>query len=392
MLLALAVASAACAATPALLTLLNLSEYQPPPPAADRHDAGPQPPITVIIPARNEEEGIAACVNSVLASTGITLDIVVIDDASTDRTAAIVEEIAGHHKRVHLLHAAPLPSGWNGKQHACWQAAQAASTPLLLFLDADVRLAPGCLSRCVFLLVRGRAALVSGFPREETGTFLEKLLIPLIHFILLGLLPMRLSRTTTVPGFAAGCGQFLLVDLEAYIRSGGHAAIRHTMHDGLLLPRLLRQHGYVTRLADLTAVASCRMYRSLRTTWNGLAKNATEGMAAPVRILPMTLLLGFGQILPLPLLWMAWKHTRFIFPFLGPPVRVGMAPVWTAVLALLLSYLPRIINAARYRQSWLGVLLHPAGVAVLLVLQWYALVRKLVGRTASWKSREYVAN
>ena len=348
--------------------------------------------LTVIIPARNEEEGIAACLATVEASSNIGLQILVVDDASTDRTAAIVSSIAEGDARVHLLRSAALPAGWNGKQHACWQGAQAATSPLLCFLDADVRLQPDALSRCAAQMQTGRAALLSGFPRELTGTWLEKLLIPLIHFILLGLLPVRLLRTTTLPGFAAGCGQFLMVERDAYMRSGGHQAIRNTMHDGLLLPRLLRQHGYATRLVDLTELARCRMYRSAATTWKGLAKNATEGLAAPARIVPMTLFLGFGQVLPLPIAWNAWTHTRFIFPFLGPPIRIGMQPVWTALAAVLLSYVPRIVNAIRYRSSWLSVLLHPVGIAVLLALQWYALALKLLHRPSTWKARDYTAN
>ena len=164
------------------------------------------------------------------------------------------------------------------------------------------------------------------------------------------------------------------------------------MHDGLRLPRLLRQHGYTTRLVDLTDLASCRMYRTAATTWNGLAKNATEGMAAPARIVPMTLLLGLGQVLPLPVAWIAWTHTRFIFPFLGPPIRIGMLPVRIALAAAILSYIPRVLNAVRYRSSWMSVLLHPVGIAVLLALQWYALALKLLRRPATWKARAYSAN
>ncbi len=388
MLLGLAIASAACALTPAVLTLLNLREYLPPPPVVP----GEPLRVSVLIPARNEEAGIAACLKNVLVSEGVELEVIVLDDASMDRTAAIVTEIAAADPRVRLLSSASLPPGWNGKQHACWQAAQVASMPMLCFLDADVSLQPAALGRTAAVLQREHAALVSGFPHELTGTWLEQLLIPLIHFILLGLLPIRSVRTTTTPGFAAGCGQYLLVEREPYFRSGGHAAIRHTMHDGLLLPRLLRQHGFATRLVDLTDLASCRMYRSARTTWDGLAKNATEGIAAPARIVPMTMLLGFGQVLPLPLLWLAWRSTTFLIPFLGPPVRVGMLPVWIALAAVFFSYLPRVVNAAKYRQSWVSVLAHPMGVAVLLVLQWYALGRKLIGRPASWKAREYTAN
>ncbi len=388
MLFAWTMASAVCAGVPATLTLLNLLEYQPPP----ARGAESVLPVTVIIPARNEADGIAACVESVLASTGVALEVTVVDDASTDATAAIVQGIAARDGRVRLLQAGALPHGWNGKQHACWVGAEAASMPVLCFLDADVRLQPEALARMAAFMVRERAALVSGFPRELTGTVLEKLLIPLIHFVLLGLLPMGRMRTSTAPAYAAGCGQFLMVDRAAYMACGGHGAIRTTMHDGLLLPKLLRAHGYATRLADLTDLAACRMYQSAASTWHGLAKNATEGIAAPARIAPMTLLLGLGQVMPLPLLWLAWHHTTFVIPFLGPPIRMGMAPVWWSIAAVVLSYLPRVINTVRYRQSWLGTVLHPVGVALLLVLQWYALMRKLAGRPATWKARAYAAN
>ncbi len=389
MLQAFLLASLGCAALPLVQTLLNLGEYLPPPTTGS---GGEVPQIAVIVPARNEEEGITRCVESVLASAGVTLEIFVMDDASTDRTAELVLEMAARDKRVHLLRSLALPAGWNGKQHACWQAAASASAPVLCFLDADVRLQRDALARTAAVLQSEGAALVSGFPQELTGTWLEKLLIPLIHFVLVGLLPMRLLRTTTTPGYAAGCGQFLVVDRDAYFRSGGHSGIRATMHDGLLLPRLFRQRGYATRLVDLTHLASCRMYRSARTTWNGLAKNATEGFAAPARILPITLLLGLGQVLPLLLLWLAWQRTILIIPFLGPSFRTGMLPVYLAAGTVVCSYLPRIINAVRYKQSWLGAMLHPVGVAIFLVLQWYALARKLLGLPASWKAREYVGN
>lgn len=387
MLLALTATSAVCAAVPALLTVWNGFEYVAPPAAA----AG-LPQVTVIVPARNEAAGIVACMQSVLASRGVDLRLVVVDDASTDGTAELVSALAGHDGRVQLLQSASLPAGWNGKQHACWQGAQAVQAQVLCFLDADVRLQPDALARTATLLVRDQAALVSGFPLEVTGTLLEKLLIPLIHFVLLGMLPMRFLRTGTSPGFAAGCGQFLMVQRAAYLQSGGHAAIRHTMHDGLLLPRLLRRHGFATRLADITHLATCRMYRTAGEVWKGLAKNATEGLAAPARIVPLSAFLLMGQVAPLVLLLVAAARLRYIFPFLGPPLRVGMPAVWCAAAALVLSYLPRAINAVRYRQSWLSVALHPAGAATLLVLQWYALVQKLRGRSATWKQRTYSAN
>ncbi len=356
-------ASLVCSAGPALLFLANLRRYQPPPLARPGLRA-----VSVLIPARNEEASIAAALHSVLASQAVELEVIVLDDASTDRTAAIVRELAAGDARLRLALAPALPAGWNGKQHACHVLGGLASHDVLCFLDADVRLEPHALARLQQFLVDAHASLVSGFPQEETGTLLEWLLLPLIHFVLLGFLPLAMMRREPHnPALAAGCGQIMMADRAAYQATVGHAAIRESMHDGLRLPRLFREHGLGTDLADLTALARCRMYTDARGVWQGLVKNATEGMAAPARIVPFTLLLLGGQVLPL-VLAVLWPG------------------VWT-LPALAASYLPRVLAARRFRQSWRGALLHPCGILLLLVLQWYALGRKLLGYRAVWKER-----
>ncbi len=375
MLEAFTIAAMLCSLAPAVLFCVNWRRYLPPP------KVGPSylPALSVLIPARDEEEGIAAAVESVLASTGVNFEVIVMDDGSIDRTADIVEAIAKKDTRVRLERTQTLPIGWNGKQHACWTLAHAARHELLCFVDADVRLKPECLARMAALLKRGRRGLVSGFPQQVTETSLERLLLPLIHFVLLGFLPVERMRNTTDPAFAAGCGQFILVRREDYFACGGHAAIKTTMHDGLLLPRLFREHGYRTDLADLTDLATCRMYRNARQVWQGLAKNATEGLAAPVRILPISLLLFLGQIVPFMLAAWLWL--------------VGGSSVAETVYVLVAitgAWLPRFMAAYRFRQNWRGACLHPLGVGVLLAVQWYALTRKITGGSVRWKERSYL--
>ncbi len=373
---ALLAAMSVCALAPAIVFARNFVLYREP----RRIEPGRVlPAVSVLIPARDEEHSIRAAVESVLASEGVTFEVIVMNDASADRTAEIVLEMAARDGRVRLEQAPALPREWNGKQHACWALAHAAGYERLCFMDADVRLEPGALARMLGFQEECGAALVSGFPRQVTETTMEWLLLPLIHFVLLGFLPFKRMRQTTNPGFAAGCGQFLLVKQREYFASGGHAAIRETMHDGLRLPRLLREHGQRTDLADLTRLVRCRMYRSARQVWSGLAKNATEGMAAPIRIVPITAVLLLGQVMPFAV--MAW-------------LLVARQPV-TAVEAMLLfvavwaAWLPRMLAAFRYQQRLRSAWLHPAGVAVLLVLQWYALVRKVRGGAVSWKARSY---
>jgi len=370
----LCVAAMLGALTPAVLFCLNLRRYREPAASV----SGSLPGVSVLIPARDEAGGIEAAVGAVLRSVGVAFEVVVMDDSSTDGTGELVAAMAARDSRVRLEVAPKLPAGWNGKQHACWALAKAARYDVLCFVDADVRLKPEALVRMCGMLKASGAGLVSGFPRQATETWMEWMLLPLIHFVLLGFLPLDRMRKGTDPAFAAGCGQFLMVTREAYEASGGHAEIRATMHDGLLLPRLFRQKGFRTDLADLTGFATCRMYRSAEQVWFGLAKNATEGIAAPVRILPISALLFLGQVLPFLLL------ARLAF------LQGVKAEVWVyVVVAVVAAWLPRVLAARRFRQDWRGAVLHPLGIVLLLAIQWYALGRKVMGGAVSWKDRAY---
>ncbi len=359
-------------AIPALLFRANLRVYQRPhAPAADV----PPPRVSVLIPARNEERSIQAAVDAALASVGVELEVVVLDDHSDDATAAIVRRTADRDSRVRVLHGPDLPDGWCGKQHACWALAQSASHDLLLFTDADVRLASDGLARMAAFLEQTGADLVSGIPFQETQTFCERLVIPLLHFVLLGLLPLERMRASRNPAYGAGCGQLLLVRRSSYERAGGHAAIRASLHDGITLPRAFRAAGLLTDLCDATDVARCRMYRSGGELWHGLTKNATEGLGAPVLILPSTVLLLISQVLPVFLL--------------GTSLRLAPGAVLPALAATICSYYPRVAGAARFGQSAMGALLHPVGVSILLAIQWYAFLGLVLGRPRGWKGRTY---
>ncbi len=367
--------SASLAVVPALLFLVNWLFYRPLPPVRRSGGTGSRPAVSVLIPARDEERNIKATLASVLANRSIEMEVLVLDDHSTDRTAALVAEVASRDRRVRLETAPPLPAGWCGKQHACHVLATRARHPILLFLDADVRLAPDAVERMVDGMLRSKVTLSSGVPRQSTGTWSERLLLPLIHFVLLGCLPMPFMRWTRRPEFSAGCGQLFLAQADAYRQTGGHAMIRESLHDGIKLPRLFRRHGFATGLFDATDVASCRMYQGHGETWRGLAKNATEGLGAPGTILPMTALLIGGQVLPFVLL-------------LAAPVLETSVSGWAA-LGCALAMFPRVLGAWRFRQDWSGLVLHPLGILSLMSIQWWALFRMFAGRSAVWKGRSY---
>ena len=339
------------------------------------NERSPEAGVSVLIPARDEERNIRAALEAVLANHGLDFEVVVLDDHSTDRTLEIASELAARDGRIRLESAAPLPAGWCGKQHACFSLARLARHPLLVFMDADVRLAPDALARMASFLQSSGAALASGVPRQKLATFSERLLIPLIHFVLLGFLPMDAMRRTRLPAFSAGCGQLFVARRDVYAQCGGHAMLRDSLHDGLKLPRVFRRAGFATDLFDATDLATCRMYHTNLETRRGLAKNATEGLAAPGTILPMTALLLGGQVLPFALLAFA--------PMLSA------SGLTLAVAAAALALLPRLIATRKFHQPLGAAWLHPLGVLALLAIQWHALVRQIAGKPSVWKGRAY---
>jgi hypothetical protein len=348
---------------PFLLTLANLRLYVKPPMSSGH------PAVSVLIPARNEEATIAAACAAVLASAGVTLELIVLNDHSTDRTAELLAGIDD--PRLKVASAPPLPAGWSGKQHACAHLATLASHELLIFVDADVRLTPDAVSRMAGFMERNDVGLASGFPHQIVRTWSEVLLLPLIYFLLLGFLPMAMMRRSVHPAFGAGCGQLFIARRAAYQRAGGHAAIRRSLHDGIKLPRAFRLAGIQTGLFDATEIASCRMYTNARSLWEGLTKNATEGMATMTALPIWTLILAGGQILPLFLL--------------------VTKPGLLSAVAVAASVGLRVLLALRLRQPIGSALLHPLGVAALLVVQWAALFRALRGIPATWRGRAYPA-
>jgi Glycosyl transferase family 2 len=370
LLLSLCVAAFLFALIPCVVYQRNLRVYRPlvalP---ADR------PAVSVLIPARNESRSIVDAVESALESTGVEVEVIVLDDHSEDDTRAKVEAIATRDPRVRVESAPELPEGWCGKQHACFALSKLAKHDLMVFMDADVRLATTGLARMVAFAESSGADLISGIPKQITGTLSETLAIPLIHFLLLGFLPMWRMRQSTDPSFGAGCGQLFLAKRSGYDACGGHSAIKESMHDGVKLPRAFRAAGRKTDLFDATDVAVCRMYWSASQVWFGLAKNAREGLAAPRLIVPVTVLLLAGQVFPFAILACAGE----------------LVPIYWIIAActVVLVWGVRFDAAVRFRQSWLGAILHPVAILHLLAIQWFATFRHLLGRPSGWKGRSY---
>ncbi len=389
-----------------VMTAVNLRLLRPSP-AAGQSDTGAELQtvgtdsatlVSICIPARNEEANIAACVRSLLVGSHRPIEVLVYNDQSTDGTGEILAALAAADSRVKIVPTLPLSNGWNGKQFGCQRCGEFATGTWLLFTDADVRFEPDAIARTLAAASRAKAELISTFPRQVTVTLGEKLVIPLIHFILLSYLPIARMRSTLDPAASAGCGQFLFVRAAAWIAAGGHTSFKDSMHDGIKLPRALRRAGLRTDLFDGTDLCHVRMYQGFAATWRGFAKNAFEGLGSVGLLLFITVLHALGQLLPWLVLavpiaeWLARFTGLTDFgtqPLLDNP---PTAPHYTlAAIAVCSALIGRLLLAHRFRQSLISAALHPVGITLMTLIQWHSLYLAKTGRR-TWRGRGQVAS
>lgn len=256
------------------------------PPAA----VGPAAGVAILVPARDEAPHIEACL-SALAGQG---PVTVLDDGSTDGTGALARA-AG----VRVVDGAAPPPGWLGKPWACAQLAAAdPAADVLVFVDADVRLAPGAVAAAVALLRETGLDVVCPFPRQVAITPLERLVQPLLQWSWLTTLPLRLAERSPRPSLTAACGQFVAIRRDALDRAGGFAAVRGEVLDDLALVRAVKAAGGRGGVVDGTALASCRMYGSAAELRAGYGKSLWAAFGSGPRAAAVLAGLGVAYVLP----------------------------------------------------------------------------------------------
>jgi Glycosyl transferase family 2 len=335
-----------------------------------RRPAGDPPevalPVSVLLPVRNEADRVGPCLRALRAQTGVPrLDLVVLDDGSTDGTAEVVRGIA---PGARLITGAPPPPGWLGKPYACAQLAAAAdpAAAVLVFVDADVVLAPHAVAATVDLLARTGLDLLSPYPRQLAGSPAERLVQPLLQWSWLTFLPLRAAERSTRPSLAAANGQLLAVRRAAYDRAGGHGAVRDQVIDDVALLRAIRRAGGRGGVADGTDLATCRMYDGWPALRDGYSKSLWSAFGSPAGAAAVVGLLAGGYLLPA------------VAALRGS--RVGLAGYAAGVAG-------RVIAARRTGgRAWPDALAQPVSIGVLGALTARSWRLRRAGRLA-WKGR-----
>lgn len=361
----------------ALNLILNLRALRRP----KRDSAIPQPAplVSVLIPARNEETNIEACVKSLQEQDYPDFEIMVLDDNSRDRTADIVTRMAATDDRIQLLSGDPLPQGWAGKPHACYQLAQKAKGSWLLFVDADTTSAPHMLRSVMALALKLKPSLLSGFPRQLATSLPQKIAIPVLYFIILSWLPLWWLHRSKKPKPSLAIGQFLLFPKEEYWRIGGHRAVKGRILEDVWLGLETTRHGGRHVAIDLSSVFFCDMYHSIKGMSEGVIKWMYSVASLSSAALVGLMVAGYVFYLA-PFYWL-WHE------FFAVDAPTAWRPLIIFQVVVIIGM--RLMADNRFREPFISAWLHPIGFLYILLSAVYAAIRQAIGKGVSWKERLY---
>jgi len=334
------------------------------------------PRVSILLPARNEERVIEACVRSLLAQDYPDFEVLVLDDGSTDGTGGLLAGLAETDDRLRLLSDSPLPEGWLGKHWACQQLADAATGDLLLFTDADTVHHPQALRAGVAALLAEEADLVSGFLHQRLLTWGERLTVSTIFWCFFSFLPLALAHRVRAPGLSLTNGQWMLFRRSAYEEVGGHAAVRQSPIDDIALGRQVKAKGLRWRVVDVGDFVSCRMYPGFRAAVEGFTKNLFAVFDFRLaEYLFVWVWLALITVEPLAVLasWPLGVGRTIFVPWLAALAVAEMLALWGIAMSRL--RFPRYL-----------ALLYPVSILLLVFIAFRSMVWTATGR-ATWKGR-----
>ena len=356
--------------------ILNLRSLKIP--RGDSKIPEPAPLVSILVPARDEEENIESCLESLRKQDYPNFEVLVLDDNSVDNTANIVEQMSAKDSHLQLLRGEPLPEDWAGKPFACYQLARKARGSWLLFVDADTTHAPYMLRSVLALALKLKISMLSGFPRQLASSLPQKVAIPVLYFVILSWFPLWWLHRSRQPKPSLAIGQFLFFPREEYWRIGGHRAVKSRILEDVWLGVEVNRHGGRHIAVDLSPVVSCNMYRSVGVMWDGFVRWIYSVMAiSPVALVGLLLAAYVFYLAPFYWLWKGF---------------VADAPtIWREVVIFQVATIlfMRGLIDNRFKEPAVSAWLHPIGFSFLFLSALYAGGRRLVGAGVRWKERLY---
>ncbi|ULQ58756.1 glycosyltransferase family 2 protein [Brucepastera parasyntrophica] len=332
------------------------------------------PLVSVLIPARNEEQLIEACLNSLLNQNYLNYEILVLDDNSSDGTMAILKRMASEHSRIRVFKGEPLHADWYGKPFALQQLSAHAKGEILIFTDADTIHQPTSISWAVSNMDELKADFVSGYIGQDVRTFGEKMTVPLMYLLTGFIVPLFLNRLSKASVFSTAVGQYIAVKSDVFKKNGGYEAVKKKTSEDIYLARYIKSLGYKTMFLDISNQVCCRMYSGYTNAVHGIGKNIFDFFNKNSLVLFIAVIAVFLFLLcPFPLL--------FYFLITGNPYTI---PLIIVNILYTLDWLMLFIDR---KITWYYALLWPLLFINLLYMAGWSWFRTVSGKGFVWKER-----
>jgi len=322
--------------------------------------------VSVLIPARNEERNIGSCLNFMLAQDYKNLEILVLDDQSTDCTKVIVNSFSEKHKNIFCFDGEPLPQEWRGKNWACYKLSQKATGKYLLFVDADVELAADAISSALKIMLDKKTKMLSVFPTQRIKSFGEWMIVPLMNWLLLSFLPLRQVYASKNKSFIAANGQFMFWERDAYFSIGGHMQVSNAVVEDMELARKAKKQNKIITLLGGNVIF-CRMYSNFWGAFKGFSKNFYPGFN-----LNPILFIGFVLVL-----FFLFAASSFF----------ALTDSNYLIIVMLIVLSRILISQISHQNLFLNVFLHPLQMIFMLIIGINSVLSTKLGYI-SWKERK----
>jgi chlorobactene glucosyltransferase len=354
----------------------DISGYKLPPEVKKEN-----PLVSILVPARNEEKGIGRCLLSLVKQDYDNIEILVLDDNSTDKTVSIAGDISKAFENVKLINGKSLPEGWTGKNYACYQLFKKSKGKYLFFTDADTVHRKESVTSAIGCLVQEKLDILSACPEQVMKSFHERMVINLINFQIL-IPPLLFIRKSRIPVFGSGIGSLMLVKRNIYESLGGHKRIKNSCVEDTTISKLFIRMGYKFMIFNGRRTYSTRLYNNFKEIYDGFCRIFLGNFNSRFTISLIVLVIFVFFLLPFILL--------ALLPFIEfQTYTLFYSNLLMVLFQILVILLTRAMAVIKINGKAIDIFLHPVSIFYMIFMNSKLLLQKKGKSQISWKGRLY---
>ncbi|MEC9451308.1 MAG: glycosyltransferase family 2 protein [Chloroflexota bacterium] len=330
--------------------------------------------LSILIPARNEEDSIEKCINSIYFDKNFIKEVLVFNDSSTDSTKNILEGLSKKYTKLKVINGTERPKGWSGKSFACFQLSKYAKSNLILFIDADTELNKDGIDSLVNFIINNKYTMVSAWPKIETKTIIEKILMPLLNFIVFTSFPTFLSKNSNRYSLGLAHGACIIFYKKTYDKLTGHNLVKNSLFEDTDLAKKWRENGELSYCINGMNIIKVRMYDNFSKIWTGFEKNTYPAFKNNFYFFTFHLL----------------NLLIFNLPVIAVPLYLlGIINNLIILICGIIIIFIRLIFSLKFKHPWWSFLFHSFAETIFFFISISSFLKYNFMGGIEWKDRKY---